>query len=372
MNKGEKIDRLLADEGFQDEVLKLEIVSEEKWHEVEKKYALTGKELSYIQRLLSGFSFRKGEMDQKEIGYALQKFMREITVTQPSAGRKLRTEIIAAFTRFAALLFIPLLIASVFLYIETRNLQKEFLVSSIRKNSVNTVHAPAGVKTQVALPDGSLVWLNSGSSLSYPAFFDRKIRKVELQGEAYFEVVKNERKPMEVSVNSMKVKVHGTKFNINAFSPNEMVETTLIEGKISVIPGQSGEEYLVRPGYMAVFSARDRRIVSRKVENMVSVTGWKDGKLLFQNERFSDIIVRLNRWYNVDIRLHDKSLGDYVLIATFIDQRIEQVLDILSYSIPIRTEYTKMARNTDGSYQKREIIIKRDITKKMKNGPITK
>ncbi len=364
MHEEGHIDRLIADEEFQDEILKQEVLSEEERKSVMHKYAITAKELAYSQRLLSGISFRKGEMEQEEIRYALKKLMRRITRNSPFDGTWRRLGVFTVVTRIAALLFIPLLIVTLFFYNESRNLHREFLVSSSQKKTFNTVHAPAGVKTQVALPDGSMVWLNSGSSLSYPAFFDRESRKVELKGEAYFEVIKNERSPMLVSVNNMKVKVYGTKFNVHAFPGDDRVATTLIEGKIAIIPDHSREEFLLKPGYTCAFSTRDLKITSKKVENMVSVIGWKDGKLLFQNEQFSGIILRLNRWYNVDIRLHDKSLGDYVLFATFVDQNIEQVLDILSFSIPIRAEYMKMVKNADGTYQKRKIIIKRDANKK--------
>ncbi len=366
MDKEGKIDRLIADEEFQNEVLKIGALSEAERNAMRHKFDITDKELTYTQRLLSGFSFKKKEIDREEVGYALHKLMKGITDISSSNRIQKSRDFITVITRIAAILFIPLLLSTLFFYQKTRNLQLEYLSSFSQEKTFNTIHAPAGVKTQVSLPDGSLVWLNSGSSLSYPTRFDRENRKVDLTGEAYFEVVKNEMAPMFVSVDNMKVKVYGTRFNVNVSPECGLVETTLVEGKVTLIPDQGKKEYLLEPGYTASFTVNDHKITSQKVKNMDSVIGWKDGKLLFQDEHFSNIVCKLERWYNVDIRLADKSLGDYVLFATFVDQNIEQVLDILSYSIPIKAEYKKMVRNYDGTYQKREIIIKRDLNKKMK------
>jgi len=362
MDKEGQIDRLLADEEFQDEILKVDGMSDEERKVFLHKYAISEKELAYAKRLLSALSFRKAEISQEEIGYALQKLVKDLPSNKILKGRNIFT----ILTRIAAIMFIPLLLSSLFFYNKTKNLQLEYFSSSTQEESYNTVHAPAGVKTQVVLPDGSLVWLNSGSSLSYPFHFDRKIRQLKLTGDAYFEVAKNAKVPMIVSVDNMKVKVYGTRFNVNAISESGFVETTLVDGKITIIPDKSGKEYLLKPGYTASYTVSDQKLTSKKVENMDSFIGWKDGKLLFQNEYFTDIVHRLERWYNVDIQLTDESLGKYVLYATFVDQNIEQVLDILSYSIPIRVEYRKMIKKSDGTYQKREIIIKRDTNKKIK------
>jgi ferric-dicitrate binding protein FerR (iron transport regulator) len=120
---------------------------------------------------------------------------------------------------------------------------------------------------------------------------------------------------------------------------------------------------LLEPGFTASYDLETKQIKAREVEKMDAFTGWKDGKLLFQNEPFADIVNRLERWYNVDIQLSDPSLGDYNLYATFVDENIEQVLAIFASSIPIEVDYPKRKKQADGSYSKREIVIKRDVNK---------
>ena len=162
---------------------------------------------------------------------------------------------------------------------------------------------------------------------------------------------------------NMQIKVYGTTFNVNAFADNGLVETTLIEGKITIIPNNSKKEYLLEPGNTASYSVEEDNLQVRAVKDMSVYTGWKDGKLLFNDEHFSDIITKLERWYNVDIQLTDPSLGDYTLYATYFDENIEQVLDIFSNSIPISVYYPKRAKQADGTYSKRKVIIKRNWRK---------
>ena len=368
MDAKEKFDQLLADEEFQDEIRNFGNVPKKEQKAVLKKYSITEKEFTYAKRFLSGISFGQKELDSEDVNYALTRLMRRIadaSIISSGIERGKKIDFITMISRVAAILSIPLLLSTIYFYQKASNLNSEYFISSSQKRVFNTFQAPPGAKTQVVLPDGSLVWLNSGSSLSCPAIFDAESRNVALKGEAYFEVVKNEEVPMFVSTGHLKVKVYGTKFNVNAFADEGVIETTLVEGKVSIIPGDSKKEYSLNPGYTASYAVKKQKIQMTKVADMDAFIGWREGKLLFHNEHFSDILKKLERWYNVDIQLTDGSLGDYTLYATFFDENIEQVLDIFSNSIPISVEYPKRIKKADGSYSKREIVIARDFSKRI-------
>ena len=351
MNTTKRINQLLADEDFQNDVLQIDSSSEEERKAISKKYSLTKKDLEYAVTFFRGISFQKEKRSEEEIRYADRKLRKAI---QASTGRKL--SFVQWASRVAAVLSIPLLLSTLYFYQKSQ----QFGDTHFAQEKTNTTfEAPAGAKTQLVLPDGSLVWLNSGSSISFPNTFGSTSRDVELKGEAFFEVVKNEKVPMIVSTPALNVKVYGTTFNLKAFEENNVVEAALLEGRISVFSKTGGKEFFIEPGQAASYSVKSKEIEISKIDNILVYTGWRDGKLIFDNKRFADILRELERWYNVDIQLADPGLGDYCLYATFFDENIEQVLDIFSGSIPISVEYPKRAKQADGNYSKRTIVIKR-------------
>jgi ferric-dicitrate binding protein FerR (iron transport regulator) len=365
MDAKEKYTQLLADENFQDDIRNYSNLSNEDQQAILRKYSITEKELIYARRLLTGVSFKQEKVGSLETQFALKRLMMRIkdgsSPSEKTRGRKV--DLMNWMLRIAAVLSIPLLLSTIYFYQKSTALNADSQLMVTQNKTINTFTAPAGAKTQVVLPDGSVSWLNSGSSLSVPATFEANRRELSLTGEAYFEVVKNEQAPMFVSTDQMTVKVYGTKFNVNAFGDDGTIRTTLVEGKVTLIPEKSTKEYLLEPGFTASYDLQSKKIKANEVEKMDAFTGWKDGKLLFQNEPFADIVNRLERWYNVDIQLSDPSLGNYNLYATFIDENIEQVLAIFASSIPIEVDYPKRKKQADGSYARREIVIKRDVNK---------
>jgi ferric-dicitrate binding protein FerR (iron transport regulator) len=366
MDQKLRFEQLLSNEDFQNDVLGLENSETVAPETILSNYSISEKQLQTARRFFSVLSFRKEQLIATEIDAALYRLESRIKDTSvPSSGEtKKRIGFLTLVARVAAIFTLPLLLSTLYYYQQSRSEQSQYLASSSNEKAINTFYASLGARTQVVLPDGSLVWLNSGSSLTCPVVFSSKSRDVSLQGEAFFEVVKNERVPMIVTAGDLKVKVYGTRFNLNAFASEKMIETTLVEGKISMISGDSKQEFPLSPGYIASYTRENRKLRISKVEDMERYTGWKEGKLLFQSDRFADIIQKLERWYNVDIKLSEVSLGDYALHATFFDESIEQILEIFAGSIPIRIEYPKRVRNKDGMYSKREILITRDRTRK--------
>ena len=160
----------------------------------------------------------------------------------------------------------------------------------------NKIETPIGGKYQVNLPDGSKVWLNSSSSLRFSALFNGDTREVELSGEAYFDVSKNKSKPFRVITKDQIVEVLGTQFNINSYSDEGPIKTTLIEGSVKII--YKDKVVLLSPGQQF----QPKELVSAVLEaDTEEVVAWKEGYFVFKNEDIKSIMRKLSRWYNVEV-----------------------------------------------------------------------
>lgn len=162
----------------------------------------------------------------------------------------------------------------------------------------NTLTTPMGGEYRLILPDGSRVWLNAGSSLHFPTAFAGKERRVDLKGEAYFEVTKNKAMPFKVFTNDMEVKVLGTHFNVMAYDDEKSMNTTLLEGSVQVLKG-SGKVYL-KPGEEVVLNktSGNMNVSTADIEQAVA---WKNGYFIFSDENIESIMRKVSRWYNVDV-----------------------------------------------------------------------
>lgn len=166
--------------------------------------------------------------------------------------------------------------------------------------AMNTLSVPRGGNFTVTLPDGTKVWLNAASSLTYPVSFNGKTRNVQLKGEAYFEVAKNKEKPFLVQAGNSQVTVLGTHFNIRAYENDRTVFATLLEGSVR-FSNQSAKVLLV-PGEQGVAGQDNGQIETRKV-NTSQVVSWKNGYFMFQDNNISEIMDQISRWYNVDVEI---------------------------------------------------------------------
>lgn len=256
-------------------------------------------------------------------------------------------------TRIAAILTIPLLIASLLLYFQNRTFN-----SSV---SWAEIHAPYGTRTDFSLPDGSTGRLNGGSSLKFPTKFGRNVRDVKLIGEAYFDVISNHKKPFIVSTENIDVKVTGTSFNVMAYANEPMTEVTLKNGKVELlkIEGDNVKSMgLLKPDEVFTYNSLSDSVKIQSV-NIAERLSWLNGKLMFKYEPFEEVIRKLNRWYNVNIVIKDESLYSYIYYGTFQDETLDEVMKLLQVTAPLR--YTEFSRDKkpDGTYEKRKIEIYR-------------
>lgn len=179
--------------------------------------------------------------------------------------------------------------------------------SQATTTGLNSIETPRGGQYQVNLPDGTKVWLNAASSLTYPAAFTGQQRQVQLKGEAYFEVAKNKQMPFIVSSEKQKIEVLGTHFNVNAYADGEPVRTTLAEGSVRISLTQNpAEQGLLKPGQQSVAGAH-LKIVPVEVEEFLA---WKEGLFMFNNENLGSIMKKVERWYDVQINFQEPVLAE--------------------------------------------------------------
>ena len=188
----------------------------------------------------------------------------------------------------------------------------------------NTISTPRGGQYQVILPDGTKVWLNAASSLKFPTAFAGDTRNVELTGEAYFEVKKNETHPFFVNVDHMQVKVLGTHFNIMAYHDEPVIKTTLLEGSVQLNEGKSSN--MLKPGEQGVIKGGDIQVAKVDVAEAIA---WKNGFFEFNRASIYDIMKQISRWYDIEVVYTGTIPDDEFVGKIERNVKLSQVLHIL-------------------------------------------
>jgi transmembrane sensor len=227
------------------------------------------------------------------------------------------------YSRAAAILFILLLTAGA-LYIS----------NSPGRNTVSELIAPRGQKSKAILEDGTIVWLNSGSSIRYTNNYNKRNREIDLTGEAYFEVSSNKKLPFVVKSAELIIKALGTTFNLMAYPEDEAVGITLIEGKVQVIAPGSKIIYL-SPNQKAIYNKSDNSLIIEKVDPVFSIS-WKDNVLKFDDQPLPEILTHLERWYDVKFYYPENVLNDQRFTMTIKTESLKEVLELIKISTPIR------------------------------------
>ena len=279
---------------------------------------------------------------------ALSKILNQI-----NSGKK-QIVYLQILQRIAAVLFIPLLVA--------------FLWLTAGKNFKNNnpdiayhkVVATSGTFSLLELPDGSKVWLNSGASLRYPDKFNKDDRTVFLTGEAYFEVHSDKAMPFFVKTSYFTVKATGTKFNVRAEKNYRTPSVTLVEGKVAVQKLNSGNQNdlitILEPNQHMTYDTLSKQI-TLQTEDPYKHFAWKDGKLVFRNDNILEVARRISLHYNVDIEIKGDEIKKYRYRATFESVPLAELLRLLKISSPIDYSEVNPKALPDGTFSKRKIII---------------
>ncbi|MEQ9289042.1 MAG: FecR domain-containing protein [Cyclobacteriaceae bacterium] len=212
---------------------------------------------------------------------------------------------------------------------------KDSAKQPIEVAEITTKENPAGRKSQVFLPDGSIVWLNSASSLQYRAHFSGSERRVVLKGEAYFDVAKDQDKPFVVESNGMSVTAVGTAFNVRAFDGDDTMEVGLVEGKVKIEGIEEENEKQVaflEPGQYLQYNLA-RKQIQKGSSDLRHLVSWKNGVLHFERASFEDVIEELERWYGVEFAYEASAKpANWDYSSEFENASLENVLKSISYT----------------------------------------
>lgn len=218
-----------------------------------------------------------------------------------------------------------------------------------------TVTSASGTITQVELPDKSKVWLNSMSTLKYPAEFKHNKRIVSLTGEGFFEVETNPSNPFYVEIDGgKKIKAHGTSFNVSAYSDDSFSEIILAEGIIDVIINE--QVIPIKPNEMAHYDKKKKQMTISTV-NTSERLAWKEGQLIFRNAPIEEVARKLSRQFNVDIIVEKRSNIDYKFRASFSNETLNQIMTYLQQAAPIEWSFQKGVQQSDLTYSRQQLLL---------------
>lgn len=258
----------------------------------------------------------------------------------------------------AAILFIPLL-GVVFYLLSNNNFQTnkftDFTVDSLE------VIAPIGSRTVVQLSDGTEVNLNYGSRIKYPRNFTGDTREITLSGEGYFDVARNPDKPFIVKTGNLNIKAVGTEFNIQSYPCDNIITTTLVEGKVvleKISPGKRSQQIeTMLPGQHVTYNLSSGKITSHK-GNIDKYIAWKDGKLVFDNEPITNVAKKLERIFNVEIEVADNAKY-LTYTVTFYNDPLYLILDLMTETTPVTYKILPRNKQSDGTFSKQKIRIEK-------------
>ena len=291
------------------------------FHRAENEYELKGNLLEELN------NYKVQETTSPDFIRIFEKLWAKIEKSKTQS--KSKTRYLNTFVKVAAAVVIGLFIG---LY-----------VNSIKNNQepvYYAAHSPRGSVSEMVLPDGSIIFLNSGSRIKYSIDGKKGIREVFLNGEAWFDVEKNTNKPFVVHTPFYDVNVTGTQFNIKAYDSDNKVTTTLEEGQIIIHSTKNfrlAENITLKPGEQVILDKNSKELTIKTV-NTKWFTSWKDNKLIFVNMTMKEFIVILERKYGVDIEIKNMAILDLHVDCTLKNETILEILEIIKKTLPLNYE----------------------------------
>lgn len=288
-------------------------------------------------------------------GYNTSKALLNVHKKASVASIKHKHNFIFYIQRVAAILFLPFFFISLFYFIQKNKIES----SSVVWQNITT---SPGIRSKFQLPDGTEVCLNSCSSIKYPSSFNGDYRNVKLKGEAFFHVKKNKKNPFIVHMGRIEVKVVGTKFNAMNYDDEKSTEVVLVEGKVNLMESNAfSKNRLItemKPGQRALYKNGSKNIILNTVDTDKYIS-WTKGQLIFKDDSIKDIVRKLNRWFNVEIKISDPEINNYIYTATFQNETIEQIINLFCRTSPIKYTVVPGKRLKNGNYGIKTIILKK-------------
>ena len=242
-----------------------------------------------------------------------------------SPRRSIHKSFVQEFMKIAAVITVTVCITATFLSIG----------NNYTDSAMQTVTVPSGQRANVILPDGTDVWLNAGTTIRYPISFMKGKREIILDGEAYFEVVHNEKCPFVVHTYAMDVEVLGTKFNVEAYSKKDFFETSLMQGKVKVAsPSNETQSVILAPNQKTTLENGKLTVSNIDDYNMYR---WKEGLYCFRDKPLADIMKDLEKYFDLSISIHNREIEKVMLTGKF---RIAEGLDYILRVLQTNVDFT--------------------------------
>jgi len=293
------------------------------WEAFQKDYPGQTDSVHTAKQIVKALSFAEETIEREEYQSSLNILKNRISERKQKSNRiKLFTQ---WWAKVAAILILPFIAVSLYFF---------FTHSPIKDNEEKMVQyiVPNGQKSNIILADGTSVWLNSGSKLTYPLTDSPSERKVYLIGEAYFNVTKDKKRPFLVETGDYTVKVYGTSFNVRAYAGQNESETILEEGSISILTPDKQEIKMI-PGQRFLLNHDKKYQLS--IVNPDMYVCWKDNILKVNNEELQHLIIRLERWYGVKIKVADfEKVKNIRYTLTIKTESFREMLELMKYVTP--------------------------------------
>jgi transmembrane sensor len=331
----------------------------------------------YLYDILSKYWLQHAGQAQEETNDEEERFRRimqgvNTDIRQPTETptqttvRKILGQKWAYYATAASLL---LVVALLFLFLNN----KKTLPSTVtaKQPQLSEVSAKPGSRSKLILPDGTQVWLNAESRITYLNTFNKALREVNLEGEAYFDVTHDASRPFIVHTSGIAIKVLGTAFTVKSYATDRTIEATLLRGSIEVTKNNdpAAPKVILRPHEKLVYNKEEQNIATQatnagattpspdetgisvttvprdKPDSILKETSWVYNKLVFDGDRFDELALKLERWYNLHITFKQEPLKQYRFKGTFENETIEQALEALKLTVPF--EYTINGNNIE-------------------------
>ncbi len=266
------------------------------------------------------------KMDEEVQAAILEKINREIS----AKSKKRKRFSYPSWLRYAAVFaFIIIGIGGIFTY---RNYSQNLATQYVE------IITPYGQKAVLTLPDGTRVTLNSDSKIKFSAAYNKKNRNIELLGEAFFDVEKNDKLPFVVQAEYLYIQAIGTAFNVKAYPNEKLISTTLTEGKL-LVTSEKGEISML-PNERIEYNKEHMSLDKVNLQNAENSIGWMNDKLSFDNATLEEVVADFIRIYKIDIQFASENIKQHRFSGQINNDDLKEVLHVISLSSPIRVEYT--------------------------------
>jgi transmembrane sensor len=292
------------------------------WSDFQRNHSEKVQEIEQARKIIQTIFFEEGQISKKQIQDSLEPIVEHLTQRIEKKNRFL------SFTynlgKVAAVVLILLIPVNLYFAYQNR--------SACTSAQLVKYFVPNGQRSNLVLADGTKVWINSGSMFSVSSGYSKNNRKVYLTGEAFFKVSKDNKHPFLVETKDYTVKVSGTEFNVMAYDHMKTSETVLKEGSVSILTG-SGKEIKISPGQRYFLPENKQYSISEVDPNIYSA--WKDNVFKINNEKLQDLIIKMEHWYGVNIKVEDfNKVKDLRYTLTIKTESLREMLSLMSLVTP--------------------------------------